>query len=169
MFKKNADKSFRELDKLRKSLDSILQDLRSEAPEDILKFQYSDMSDYFKNIKIELIRKRKEALLFPGKPSDYIIKSGAASDYDNSTMHDSFPLFYMSGIYKARNLYSDKDYFGVRLNGDVVPAAYIKHLNSDNYKVYINHDVVTRMDKETFKRLIAATSIKLSDYKSISD
>ena len=165
MFKKNTNKAFNGLDKLRKNLDLILEDLKNEDPEKILEFPYTDLSDYFKNIKIDLLRKKKEGLKFPGKSSDYIIKSRNASDYDSSVMHDSVPLFYMSGIYRTRYSSSDLEYFGIKMNGKVIPVAYIKHLHSDDYKVYLNYDFIKDLDKELFKKIVAATSIRLSDYK----
>ena len=169
MFKKNTNKAFKGLDKLRKNLDLILEDLKDEDPENILKFPYNDLSDYFKNIKIELLRKRKESSIFPGKSSDYVIKSGNTSDYDSNFMHDSVPLFYMSGIYRTRSGGDEeREYFGIKSNGKIVPTAYIKHLYSDNYKVYLNYDIIKDLDNESFKKIIAATSIRLSDYRSVS-
>ncbi|MCL5976397.1 MAG: hypothetical protein M1580_02255, partial [Candidatus Parvarchaeota archaeon] len=102
MFRKNTNNVFKGLDKVRKNLDLILDNLKNEDPENILKFPYNDLSDYFKNIKIDLVRKRKESSMFPGKSGDYIIKSGSTYDYDSSFMNDSIPLFYMSGIYRTR-------------------------------------------------------------------
>ncbi|MCL4396980.1 hypothetical protein M1494_01370 [Candidatus Parvarchaeota archaeon] len=168
MLGKNINKAFKGLDKLRKNLDVILDDLNNEDPEKILKFPYNDLSDYFKNIKIELVRKRKEDSKFPGKSSDYIIKSGSVSDYGSNAMNDSVPLFYMSGVYRTRYPDLEREYFGVKVNGNVRPAAYIKPLNSGDYKVYLNYDVIKDLDKESFKKLVAATSIRLSDYKSAS-
>lgn len=168
MFRKNTNKSFKGLDKLRKTLDSILQDLRNEDPEDILKFSYDDLSDYFKNIKIELVRKRRENAKFPGMSSDYIIKSGSSSEYDTSIMQDSVPLFYMSGIYRARTTEYEREYFGIKLYGKIMPVAYIKHFHSGDYKVYLNYDLIKDLDRNSFKRIIAATSIRLADYKSDS-
>ncbi len=168
MFRKNINKAFKEMDTLRKNLDLILEDLKKEDPENILEFPYTDISNYFKNIKIDLVRDRKEDSRFPGKSSDYIITSGGASDYNSGVMHDSIPLFYMSGIYVTRYNTYEKEYFGVKMNRKVIPAAYIKHLHSGDYKVYLNYGVIKDLDKESFKKIVAATSIRLSDYKSPS-
>ena len=168
MFRKNTNKEFKGLDNLRKSLDLILEDLKNEDPEKILKFPYNDLSDYFKNIKIDLVRKRKKDSRFPGKSSDYVIKSGSSSDYDGSFMRDSVPLFYMSGIYRTRDNDYEREYFGIKMKGKVMPAAYIKPLHSGDYKVYLNYDLIKNLDKESFKKIVAATSIRLSDYKSTS-
>jgi hypothetical protein len=170
MFRKNKNKSFKELNNLRKDLEAILDDLKHEDPEKILKFPYNDLSDYFKNIKINLVRKRMLDSKFPGKSSDYVIKSENTQDYNKGIMNDSFPLFYMSGIYRTRNDVLGREYFGIKMDGKVVPAAYIviKNLSSDNYKVYLNYDIIKYLDKNTFKKLVAATSIRLSDYKSFS-
>jgi hypothetical protein len=168
MFKKNATSTFIGLDKLRKDLDAILADFKDEDPEKILKFPYDDLSDYFKSIKIESVRKRKEESKFPAKPGDYVIKSGGMPNYSSNEMKDSFPLFYMEGIYRTRYGDYGKEYFGIKLNGKVIPAAYMKRISSDNYKVYLNYDVIKSMDNETLRKLIAATSIRLADYKSVS-
>ena len=165
MFRKNTNNTFKERDRLKKNLNLILDDLKDEDPEKILKFPYGDLSDYFKNIKIDLVRKRQKDSRFPGKSSDYIIKSGSAFDYDSSIMYDSIPLFYMSGIYRTRYTHYGKEYFCIKINGKVIPSAYIKRLRFGDYKVYLNYDIIKDLGKESFKKIVVATSIRLSDYK----
>ena len=168
MFKKNQNYNSANLDKLRKTLEELLLDFKEESPEKILKFSKYDLSDYFKDIKIELLEKRRKDLTFPAKSTDYIIIKGGPKEYNKNLMIDSFPIFYMEGIYRTRDNYYEDEYFGVKLKGGITPAAYIKRKSSGNYKVYLNYNIIKNLNYEMFKKLIAATSIRLADYKSDS-
>ena len=168
MFKKNNTYASGDLDKLRKSLENILSEFKEESPEKILKFSHQELSDYFKDIKIALLEKRKKNSTFPSKSTDYIIIKGGAKTYNRNLMIDSFPLFYMDGIYRTRDNYYEDEYFGIKLKSGIAPAAYIRRKTSGNYKVYLNYDVVKNINYENFRKLIAATSIRLGDYKSDS-
>lgn len=168
MLKKTTNKDFDKYNKLRQDLDSIIESFKTDDPAKILKFSYSNLSDYFKNIQIKSLNKRKEEMKFPGKPSDYTLTRNAIRDNKLSIMHDSFPLFYMEGIYRNRHFKDERDYLGVKISGKIIPAAYIQHIKSRDYKIYLDYNILKNVDNEMFKRLIAAASILLSEYKNKS-
>ncbi|MCL4391123.1 hypothetical protein M1112_00310 [Candidatus Parvarchaeota archaeon] len=169
MFTKNAKKYLDGVTAVRTGLESVLLDISNSSVQDLLEFSYSDLSGYFKEAKYDSLRKKMDQGRFPPKSSDYVIRKGRPAD---NKMQDSSQLFYLKGVYKSRSA-AEAEYFGVRKRDNqdhgkitITPVACIKYSPSNEYKVYLDYDKIKDIDKNTLRKIVIATGLKLADYKA---
>jgi hypothetical protein len=160
MFKKYSN--FKNLHELRADLDLILSDINNKDASELLEFPYATLSNDFTEAKKYSLNNKILNGKFPPTLDDYIItKNGIL----RTTMSDSFQLFYMKDIYQGRTNPTEGEYFGIKMGGSVIPTAHIKKTSTNKYKVYLDYAVLSKLSKQTMRRLLIATGLKLADYK----
>lgn len=162
MFKKDYDGT--KQGRIGNDLNNLLSEISHANIEELLDFSYPGLSNYFVKLKINSLNSLVQKGLFPPKANEYVIQNRSSYNLD---MSDSYQLFYMEGVYKVRGNYNDNDYFGVDINGKITLVAYTnKNLLESGGKTYLNSSVLDKISRQTFKKILIVTGLKMAEYKT---
>ncbi len=164
MFRKNRGNNSNGKKDLQRKLESILEELKTDKFEDVFSFVYEDLSESFRRLAYNAANKNLKSGYYPARINDYLLLDKFNSNKFLS--HDNYPILYAKGIYKSRKYENDTDFFSIKLDGTLYPAACIKAVN-DKYNIYLNCAILKYMGDTLLKRLIAVTSLEIAYHNQI--